>query len=75
MKKVINYFKKHPVITSLFITAHVPLFVKLHGLLFGTGMFFIFIVLFMKKLLPRYVKNNVDRSKFTIKKTQRDSMR
>lgn len=75
MKKVIDYFKKHPKITALFITLHVPLFVKLHGLLVGTLMFFIFIVIFMKQLLPRYVKTSIDRSKFTVTKPKRDSMR
>lgn len=75
MKKVINYFKKHPKVTALFITLHVPLFVKLHGLLIGTLMFFIFIVLFMKQLLPRYIKTSVDRTTFTFKNQKRDSMR
>lgn len=75
MKKIINYFKKHPNITSLFIALHVPLFVKLNGLFIGTVMFFVFIKIFMKQLLPRYIKSNIDRTKFTIKKPKRDSMR
>lgn len=75
MKKVFDYFRKNPKITSLFITLHVLLFVKLHGLLVGTLMFFIFSVIFMKQLLPRYIKTSVDRSKFTVKKPKRDSIR
>tara|TARA_Y100000310_G_scaffold266480_1_gene278001 strand:+ start:1207 stop:1437 length:231 start_codon:yes stop_codon:yes gene_type:complete len=51
MKKIIKYFKEHPTATAIFITAHVPLFVGFHGLKYGTMVFAVFILLFIRHLL------------------------
>tara|TARA_Y100001970_G_C13901770_1_gene683999 strand:- start:319 stop:546 length:228 start_codon:yes stop_codon:yes gene_type:complete len=75
MKKAINYFKKHPKITALFIALHVPLFVTLYGLLIGTIVFLVLLMIFMKQLLPRYIKTDIDRSKFKSKNSPRISIR
>jgi len=69
MKKIINYFKKNPFATAIFITLHAPLFIWLHGMFWGTIAFYIFVQVLCYKLLifrakpinvivKNYIKNN-----------------